>query len=114
MTLGTIGRLALDLLYPPHCTVCGDNGTLLCATCVAALPPASGARCDVCWSPEQRCSCYYVDPSFARLRSAFRYEGEVRHLVKAFKFTGQSSLAPSLARALFASCETHDLRCDVI
>ena len=39
---------------------------------------------------------------------------EVRHLVKQFKLTGQSSLAPSLAQALFATYEAHDLRCEVI
>jgi ComF family protein len=112
--LHTAGRLALDLLYPPHCAVCGANGSLLCDACLDALPKAAGERCDVCWLPAQPCSCYYLNPSFTRLRSALRYEGEVRHLVKAFKFAGQSSLAESLAKPLLQTYQAHGLRADVI
>ena len=96
-TLATVGRIALDLLYPPRCAVCRSNGSLLCDGCLAGLPRAEGERCDVCWAPAQPCACYYINPAFSQLRSTFRYEGEVRHLVKAFKFAGQSALAASLA-----------------
>jgi ComF family protein len=43
--------------------------------------------------------------AFLRARSAYLYEGVARHLVTAFKFEGQRSLAPvmaELARAAFA------------
>ena len=114
MTLASIGRMALDLLYPPHCAVCSVSGSLLCNTCIEALPRAHGARCDICWSPADPCSCYYLNPSFRRLRSALRYEGDVRHLVKAFKFAGQSSLAEYLTKPLSQMYAAEGLGADFI
>jgi ComF family protein len=114
MALATLGRRALDLLYPPRCAVCGTNGAFVCESCLGGLPRAAGSRCDVCWSPKTVCDCSYLSFAFTRLRSAWRYEGEVRHLVRAFKFGGQSALAPSLASALVATCSAHGLTADVI
>src|SRR3954452_19030798 len=102
--LHTAGRMALNLLYPPRCAVCGSNGSLLCDACLAELPRTVGHRCDVCWLPLRDGTTCHACATHAlllqRLRSALRYDGQVRHLVKSFKFTGQSSLAPSLAKPL--------------
>jgi ComF family protein len=117
-TLATVGRIALDLLYPPRCAVCGQNGSLLCDGCLAELPRTVGDRCNLCWLPlrdGRACHACAAHPlALQRLRSALRYEGEVRRLVHAFKFGGQSSLAPSLARPLIEAFEAEDQRLDVI
>jgi ComF family protein len=116
--LATLGRAALDLLYPPRCALCGRGGTLLCDACLGQLPKAIGARCDVCWLPlrdGRACrTCAEHPVMLERLRSAFRYEGDVRRLVHAFKFGGQSSLGPSLAGPLIAAYETQGLDAEVI
>jgi ComF family protein len=116
--LASVGRIALDLLYPPRCAVCGRNGSLLCEACLAELPRTVGHRCDDCWLPLRdgiACHACAAHPLvLQRLRSALRYDGQVRHLVKAFKFAGQSSLAPSLAKPLIETYETQGLRADVI
>src|SRR5215212_6638333 len=116
--LQTAGRMALDLLYPPRCAVCGSNGSLLCDACLAGLPRTVGHRCDLCWLPVRdgiACHACAAHPLVLQhLRSALRYDGQVRHLVRAFKFAGQSSLAPPLAKALLETYETQGLRGDVI
>src|SRR4051812_26014337 len=118
MTLANVGRIALNLLYPPRCAVCDGNGSLLCDACLAELPRTLGQRCEVCWLPLRdgiAChACAAHPPVLQRLRSALRYDGQVRHLVKAFKFAGQSSLAPSLAKPLLETYQTQGLHADVI
>jgi ComF family protein len=48
------------------------------------------------------------------LRSSFRYEGDVRHIVRAFKFAGQSSLAPTLGIQLAETYEDYRFDVDLI
>jgi ComF family protein len=118
VTLRKVGRLALDLLYPPRCVICSRNGFLLCESCAKLLPHADGARCDACWLPLHRgesCRACGEHPlALTHLRSAFRYEGEVRRLVHAFKFGGQSSLAEPLGALLIDAYVAHGLESDVI
>ena len=118
-TLGIarLGRVALDLLYPPKCVLCATNGEFLCEPCTAVLPRAVAPRCDRCWLPlaRDRCpSCEEHSSHLSRLRSVFRYEGDVRQLVHRFKFSGQSSLSPALGRLLASACEQHSLNPDIL
>ncbi len=118
LSLASIGRAALDLLYPPRCALCGRGGALLCPACLGALPRAEGRRCDVCWlplGPDRACrACGEHPPAFSRLRSPFRYADDVRRLVHAFKYGGQSSLAPLLARPLAECYSAQRLEADVV
>jgi ComF family protein len=120
MQLGAVsrlGRLALDLIYPPRCAVCGTGGVFLCERCSEALPRADGPRCSRCWLPLRGPECFACaqhPPHLERLRSAFRYEAGVIHLVHAFKFGGQSSLAPSLGALLADAYDRHALETGVI
>ncbi len=104
LSVRRIGRAALDLLYPPRCALCGRGGSFLCAACHDALPRAEGRRCRRCWLPLRpggdcaRCAEHPL--VFDSLRSAFRYEGDARRLVHAFKFDGQSVLAAPLGAAV--------------
>jgi ComF family protein len=118
VSLRTIGRAALDLLYPPRCALCGRSGALVCDACADSLPRADGARCNDCWLPLRSggpCRACAEHPlALTRLRSAFRYEGEVRRLVHAFKFGGQNGLAPSLGALLTDTYVSHHLEAAVI
>lgn len=116
-TLSHIGNLALDLLYPPRCALCDEPGTFLCDACAASLPRAGGERCDVCWLPLRSgfCpGCSEHPSAFSSLRSVWRYEGEARKLVHAFKFGGQASLGRPLAAQLARSYREHSLEADVL
>jgi competence protein ComFC len=117
-TLAGIGRGVLDLIYPPRCVLCGDGGSFLCDTCRGRLPRAGGLRCNRCWLPlRMRAGCYACaerELSLDRLRSVFRYEGEVRRLVHAFKFAGHSSLAPVLARQMLECYRNAGLEAGVV
>ncbi len=116
-TLVRAGRKALDLLYPPHCVLCGRNGAWICAGCHDGLPRAEGRRCDVCWLPVSSESCWRCEerePAFARLRSAWRYDGKTRQLVRDLKFRGFSCLAEPLGDELNALFAEHELEAEAI
>ena len=115
--LRNVGRVALDLVYPPVCGVCGRPGAFVCAGCIDALPRTHGARCDICWLPLRGVHCYGCASRplpLEMLRAPFRYEGDVRHIVRAFKFGGQSSLAPLLGAQLSEAYEDHRFDVDLI
>jgi ComF family protein len=116
--LRNIGRAALDVLYPPRCVLCERAGPFLCGDCVEGLPRADGARCDACWLPLRHAwYCYACEEhpaSLTALRSVFRYEGDIRRLVHAFKFGGQSCLAEALSQQLYEAYEQHELDVDVV
>ncbi len=115
--LGRIGEAALDLIYPPRCALCEKQGSFLCDECLDKLPRADGQRCDVCWLPRRGSSCQTCaeHPIFLnRLRSVFRYGGEVQRLVQAFKFQGQSSLGRTLAAQLTGCYAEHAFAADIV
>jgi ComF family protein len=117
LSLARIGHAAIDLLYPPRCALCDRGGDFLCTRCVEGLPAADGARCNTCWMPLRHGVCHACvehPRTLDRVRAAFRYERDVRRLVQAFKFGGQSCLAPSLAAPMLASWSHHRLEADLI
>ncbi len=99
-----LSQAALDLLFPPRCVACGQPGTLLCADCRAAFAHLEGPLCAVCSAPIPEpgyCRrCLARRPAFARLASAFRYEGVVRRAILALKYEKRAALAVPLASAL--------------
>src|SRR5438309_1294055 len=112
-----LSRAGLDLLYPPRCAVCGRGGSFLCDPCLAALPRAEPPRCHVCWLPVAGRFCPACDAhplAFAALRSAFRYEGSVRKLVRDFKFRNFSALAEAMAGPMVLAVSDPALTADLI
>jgi ComF family protein len=101
-------RAALDLLFPPQCALCGRGGALLCDACAAALPAASGLRCQRCAMPAPSgpvCRhCLETPPAFASIRSAFVMEEGARRLVHELKYEGLTSLAEPMAALVVARC----------
>ena len=97
----TLAGVALDLLYPPQCALCGAGGAPLCEGCASALPPADGPRCPRCWMPGGRgglCShCETSPPAFASLRTAYVMEAGARRLAHELKYEGMTALAAPMA-----------------
>jgi ComF family protein len=91
--------VALDLVFPPACAVCGRDGALLCGPCAAEFPVARPPRCSRCWTPgdaAQCDSCRADPPAFAALRSAFVFADAARDAVLALKYGGLQAVAPVL------------------
>jgi ComF family protein len=118
LSLTSLGRAALDVIYPPRCVLCDRHGDFLCAGCRATLPAADGPRCDACWlpvNPHTSCRrCVERPLALRHLRSVFRYEGDLHRLVHAFKFAYQSSLAPSLAAPMLDLWRAQAIDIDVV
>jgi ComF family protein len=118
LNLTTLGRTALDLIYPSRCVLCNRDGAFVCDACLWALPRAEGRRCDHCWLPLDLAgvcrSCSEHPLALRHLRSVFRYEGDVRRLVHAFKFSHHRVLAPYLARPMAARLKAAGFTADVI
>jgi ComF family protein len=115
--LRKLGRVALDMLFPPRCAVCGNLEGFLCQECAEGLPPATPPRCSVCWEPHagsdvcQRCQ--RERPAFAWLRSPYVFQGSARELVHALKYNHQATLAVPmvslLGRYLYRICPPADI-----
>ncbi len=103
----------LDLLYPRVCGGCGamtgGEGAHLCWDCQAALEPVSAPFCDCCGDPVDgvvavaayRCSfCRRRRDGFDLARSAVRYRGPIKDILRGYKYGGQIHLAEDLARLL--------------
>ena len=99
--LGRASRLALDLLFPPKCALCGTHETLLCGLCASLLPAAIAPRCDECWMPVTAAPicghCAAQPPSFVELRAPFVMANGARDLAHALKYEGLTSLAEPMA-----------------
>jgi ComF family protein len=115
--LSRLGLAALDLLYPPHCALCNRLRSFICETCANSLARARPWRCDTCWLPlrgPECATCAEHPTSLTKLRSVFRYEGDVRRLVHAFKFRGEFSLGRTLATYLAESYREYGLESDIV
>ncbi|MEX2247134.1 MAG: phosphoribosyltransferase family protein [Dehalococcoidia bacterium] len=101
--LDRISKVALDLLFPPLCAVCGRAGAMVCESCADVLPRADGARCPVCWMPSRYGTCAHCQeapPAFASIRAGFAMEGGVRLLAHRLKYDGMTALAEPMAALL--------------
>lgn len=111
-----LGGILLDLLYPPHCALCGcpveagreGERAVFCGPCLAGIRPAPEHHCPVCSHPMiGRMSCPNCDGRHWHLETivpACRYEGEVRGMIQRFKYGRDIAMARPLgillARAL--------------
>ena len=95
--LSTLTRVALDLLFPPRCALCGRHGVALCEGCADALPRAGPPRCPRCWSPQRshwRCRACGEQPlALEGLRSLYVFREGARELVHGLKYSHYSALA---------------------
>jgi ComF family protein len=103
-----LGSVVLDLLYPPHCALCGcrlepgmaGERSAFCEPCLATIPPPPEQRCPVCSHPMiGMMLCPNCDGRHWHLETivpACRYEGEVRGMIQRFKYGRDIALARPL------------------
>ena len=102
------GRL-LDLVLPPRCLACGvtvDRQGSLCGRCWQEVLFITPPFCRQCGYPlphsavpDPLCAaCLAEPPSFARMRSALRYEGAGRRLILRFKHAERIEGVATFAR----------------
>lgn len=95
-----MGRLALDVLFPPECPSCrGPVETMhnLCPTCFSALRMIAPPFCHACGIPfavpvdvQSLCpDCLEKPPAFTRARSAMVYDRISAPLISTLKFHDQ-------------------------
>jgi ComF family protein len=107
----------ITALLAPSCAVCDAilddplSGSV-CAHCWAAVRHITPPLCDVCGDPLPRVADRCLPCSYNRRivdfsRSVGEYEGVLREIIHAFKYTGRRSLAPSLAALM--SCRGNTL-----
>lgn len=99
------GRIALDLLFPPKCALCGAHETLLCDICASLLPATAGDRCEQCWMPVVAGAavcphCLAEPPTFAQVRAPYVMAAGARELAHQLKYEGLTSLAEPMARLM--------------
>ncbi len=112
-------RDLLDLVFPRACAACGgaaaDHALHLCWDCLARVSYVAPPFCSLCGDPvagrvdgEFVCFwCTKTGPHFERARSAARYSGVVRDLLRQFKYGHALWLRGDLAGVLKACVEAH-------
>ncbi len=106
---------AVNVAFPPVCSVCGGGGTgeeifCICASCMAELAPIGTHACRRCAIPidgelagagVMMCGdCRIAPPAFDGAVAALRYEGKTRTLIHRYKFSGKTRLAGVLGPLL--------------
>jgi ComF family protein len=102
-------RALLDVILPPACHICHsfipDAAELhICQSCRERLPLVSSPLCSLCGIPfhgtgsDHRCgACTLQPPYFDLARAHYLYEGPIRELIHAFKYTRSTHLRSPLA-----------------
>ncbi|MEF8799237.1 MAG: ComF family protein, partial [Candidatus Bipolaricaulota bacterium] len=100
----------LDILYPPHCYLCGEPLTThryICPDCLDSFEEITGPICEKCGQPARKpggvCSeCSEGNREFFLARSFGRYKpgGGLAESIKGLKYEGEKALAKGLAPLL--------------
>ncbi len=111
-TLRSLTRSALDLLFPIHCVGCGEEGDVICASCVDGLKRLEQPYCDTCAQPSVQGQCQWCldHPSaIDGIRAPYLFEGPLREAVHRLKYRGWRAAAPLLGGLLAGYLEQHSL-----
>jgi ComF family protein len=116
--LARLAQAFLDVLFPPRCVACGEQGAFLCQACRETMPRALPPRCPLCWQPEQRgemCGrCAQARPAFEGVRSLYLYQGSVREAVHGLKYNYLSALARPMGEMMAAYLEAEALPVELV
>ncbi len=116
--LGAAASLALDLVFPRYCAICGAPASpeylYLCWNCRARLPIITPPYCEICGQPVASgaggfvCSrCRANTPWFDCARSICRYQGAMGQLVRDFKYNAALWLRHDFNLLLRAGLAAH-------
>jgi ComF family protein len=105
--VGQVLARALDVVFPPRCSGCGEGEWPFCARCRRSLRALSPPWCDRCGAPSPNGAvdeCLECPPrSIARARAPFAFEGPARSSVHHLKYRGVRGVGRALAGAM-ATC----------
>jgi ComF family protein len=112
---------AVSLLYPPVCTICGENvraGEYLCNWCEAKAVRIVAPFCQKCSQPFEGsitsaftcANCAHRTIYFDAAVSAYRGRGIVREMIHEFKYGRQIHLRHLVARWLQAALDDERIR----
>jgi len=94
----------LDLIFPPHCVVCGQSGEWLCQDCLASFRYVQPPVCGMCGRPlsgSDLCNnCSRHPLEIDGIRAATYFEGSIRQTIHHFKYKGTQVLAPYLGKLI--------------
>ncbi len=108
-----------ELIFPRVCAGCGGRcdraAGYLCWECFRSLPLLSGVCCERCGYPIETaeahaflCSaCHQQLPAFDRARVAGRFQGRLRRLAHAFKYSRALWLAGDLSEIIHGCVLAH-------
>jgi len=110
MTLASLAKNFINLIYPLHCAICKkpldpEAGGSVCRYCILLLKRVPEPCCVSCGKPvdtarEQCKDCLAAKPAFSIARSACLYEGAMKDLIRQFKYHGKLSLENQLSDIL--------------
>lgn len=110
---------ALDWVYPPVCSGCGEPGYRLCADCQEKIVFRLDPRCKICDEkiPGNMGICIHClenPPSFTALRCLTDYGGVVRECIHALKYQKNQSLGILFSDWLAALVRREDWFIDLV
>ncbi len=110
-------QMAVRLVYPPRCTLCGvavDDAFGLCGACWRDTPFITGLACDLCGAPlpgdagadTEHCDdCLVSARPWTRGRAALRYDANGRRLTLALKHGDRHDVAHPAGKWLARSAQ---------
>ena len=119
--IGVARRLVsafLDLLYPPHCVICGQMGAWLCVTCIEKIPWLEPPLCQRRGRPISKpglCPhCQDNSSYLTGLRSVSAHMRPLRRAIHALKYEGTRVLAEPLGDILAECWRRESIPAEVI
>ena len=113
-----LGEITLNLLFPKWCVGCGKEGSLICSSCLSALPPVAPPICPRCGKPQPSgilcASCVSWQAEIDGIRSPFRFDGVMRQAIYQLKYRNIRALAKPLAQLMCDYLVTNPLPVDVL
>jgi ComF family protein len=113
-----LGRVLLDILYPPFCVGCGQVGTMYCPACRDTTSNIHPPVCPRCGRPQETSrlcrQCVVAPPSIDGIRSVAFFEGALRSAIHQFKYGYVRDLAEPLGEMLISYWRETPLPADVI
>ena len=113
-----LGRVLLDLFYPPRCVGCGRTETLYCAACRDSVSPIASPFCPLCGQPQGvpgLCiQCISQPPDIDGIRSVAVFEGTLCAAIHGFKYKYMRTLSVPLGEMLVGYWRENPLSIDVI
>jgi len=109
---------ALDLVFPPTCVGCGEEGSYLCDGCRASLPHLMGSLCPLCareLDHDGVCTpCSRHPLRIGGITAACRMEGVAREMVHRLKYGDLRAIAPVLAALMVEALPPRDRSVDLV